>query len=236
MPKVNVYLPDALADRVRAANLPISRICQVALSAALGSVDNRIITGDADTLSEPLGIDLPLNNYVLAMVQSGYESARRRGSEFVDSGDLLDGLLTEPDALVYRLVERSAGVGADRIRAMLHERLPRGGADGTEPCLSDRARRVLQVAQAEARRTDSTIIHGNHLAIGLLQDDGPAQELLTELGVDRVVNTTVLDIMDEAIVYSRSLSPSIPDNWTTTMLVDVGSRLDRIEKLLDDAP
>ncbi len=235
MPKINVYLPDALAERVRAANLPISRICQAALSAALGSIDDRIVTGDLDALPEPLGLELPLNNYAVAIVQNGYASARRRGAELVDSGDLLDGLLGEPDALVYRIVERAAGVGADRIRTLLRERLPRGGADGIEPLLSDQGRRVLQIAQDEARRTSSPVIHGNHVVIGLLQDGGGvASTLLTELGVPHAVNTTVLDLMDEAIVYSRALSPTVPDNWTTTTLVDVGSRLDRIEKLLGE--
>ena len=35
MPKINVYLPDALADAVREAQLPVSSICQAALESAV---------------------------------------------------------------------------------------------------------------------------------------------------------------------------------------------------------
>ena len=233
MPKINVYLPDALAERVRAANLPISRICQVALAGALGSVDNRIITGEQEALPEPLDLEIPLNNYAVLFVQGAYASARRRGAAEVESGDLLHGLLGEPDALVYRLVERAAGTSADRIRTMLDERLPQGGATGTEPVLSAQARRVLAVAQAEARRTSSPIVHGSHMALGLLDDDGGvAGELLRELDVERIINADVLEVIDEGIAYSRALTPAAPDSWTSSMLLDVASRLDRIEKAI----
>jgi post-segregation antitoxin (ccd killing protein) len=32
MPKINVYLPDDLATAVRAANIPVSAVCQKALA------------------------------------------------------------------------------------------------------------------------------------------------------------------------------------------------------------
>ena len=35
MPKINVYLPDELADAVREAGLPVSPICQRALEQAV---------------------------------------------------------------------------------------------------------------------------------------------------------------------------------------------------------
>jgi hypothetical protein len=41
MPKINVYLPETLASQARAAQLPISEICQRALTNALGAVPTR---------------------------------------------------------------------------------------------------------------------------------------------------------------------------------------------------
>src|ERR1700741_3566636 len=38
MPKVNVYLPDDLAEAVRSANIPISTVCQRALEEAVREV------------------------------------------------------------------------------------------------------------------------------------------------------------------------------------------------------
>src|SRR5579863_8617821 len=35
MPKINVYLPDALASAVKAAGVPVSAVCQAALSDAV---------------------------------------------------------------------------------------------------------------------------------------------------------------------------------------------------------
>src|SRR4051794_41956901 len=48
VPKVNVYLPDELAERVKAAGIPVSAVCQKALEDALNSVtDFRHFTGRA---------------------------------------------------------------------------------------------------------------------------------------------------------------------------------------------
>ena len=38
MPKINVYLPDALAEAVKEAQLPVSSICQAALETAIQRV------------------------------------------------------------------------------------------------------------------------------------------------------------------------------------------------------
>jgi ATP-dependent Clp protease ATP-binding subunit ClpA len=235
VPKINVYLPDALAERVRSAHLPVSRICQMALSAALGNLDHRVAIGDVHELPEALNLELPLNNYAIAFVKNGYASARRRGSDLVESADLLHGLLEEPDSFVYRVVERAAGLSAAQIRTMLDKRMPRGAFDGTDPRLSDAARTVLRMAQDEAVRTGSPIIHGNHMVMGLLRDqDGVAGALLDELGIDHLVNPTVLELIEEGIIYSRSLRTSVPDGWTASMLTDLAARLERMEKMLGE--
>jgi post-segregation antitoxin (ccd killing protein) len=46
LPKVNVYLPDPLAAAARAAGLPISEVCQRALTAAVGSAAPRSAAGN----------------------------------------------------------------------------------------------------------------------------------------------------------------------------------------------
>lgn len=51
MPKVNVYLPEALAAQVRERELPLSSICQMALQSVLdgtGSLPPVVVTVPAD--------------------------------------------------------------------------------------------------------------------------------------------------------------------------------------------
>ncbi len=233
MPKVNVYLPDALAARVRAADLPVSRICQVALAAALSSIDDRVVAGEEELLPEPLGLGRQLNPYAVLFVRDGYASARRRGSDVVEGGDLLHGLLAQPDALVHRIVLRAAGVPASALREELETRLPRHEPTGREPRLSDEARAVLRIAEEEAERTSSSVVHGNHVGLGLLRAGGVASEVLRAHGVEELVNEAVLDLLDDGMAYSRVTSPAPPDGWTSSMLVDLAARLDRIERALD---
>ncbi|BCB89931.1 hypothetical protein Psuf_072440 [Phytohabitans suffuscus] len=96
MPKINVYLPDALADRVRDARLPVSRICQVALTRALDGADSAAHEEPADlTLPEPIDLTPPPNHHVAAILRQSYDSAAARGSAAVETIDILQAFLDE---------------------------------------------------------------------------------------------------------------------------------------------
>lgn len=232
MPKINVYLPDALADRVRAANLPVSRICQDALTAALGNLD-RDQEGDLEDLPQSLDLDRPLNVFAVAFVAHAFESARLRGAAEVESVDLLRGMLSEPESLIMHVVER-AGYAATAVRARIDRELGEPGeASATPPPLGPQARRVLTIAQEEAGRRASPMIHGAHVAVGLLADEeGVAGRLLRELGIDQVIQPVVLDALSEGMSYGRSTARAVPDPWTVSTLNELAARLQRIEEHL----
>jgi ATP-dependent Clp protease ATP-binding subunit ClpC len=107
MPKINVYLPDELAEAVRIANVPVSAICQRALEQAV-----RRITAIRGTAVVDLAIDDPtsrLARHFTGRARSALRSAidRARASEApsVGTGDLLAGLLAEHGNLALRVLE-----------------------------------------------------------------------------------------------------------------------------------
>ena len=57
MPKINVYLPDDLADEVRKHKLPVSAICQQALLEEVLKMDARTAAPDFTTLTVDTGVD-----------------------------------------------------------------------------------------------------------------------------------------------------------------------------------
>lgn len=229
-----MYLPDALAERVRAADLPVSRICQIALSTALGNVAQAVVEGDLGGLPEALGLELQLNNYAVEFIKVAYESARLRGSQWVESGDILQGLISQADSLIIRVLDR-AGFSAELIQSRLDEEHgPPAESPAESVTIGPSALRVLQAAQEDAQRTGSPIIHGINIAVGLLADsEDTAARVLTSLGAQRILDPVVLDVLNESFTYSRAVSPTAPDAWTTSALLDLAARLERIEKLLE---
>ena len=59
MPKINVYVPDALADAVREAGIPVSTVCQRALEDALRASTALREGARTDLPGLPAGIALP---------------------------------------------------------------------------------------------------------------------------------------------------------------------------------
>src|ERR1700683_2739942 len=113
MPKISVYLPDDLAERVRTAQLPVSSICQAAL---LESLRQMSAAGSVSTQSSavlPAGLEiesLAVSHFVDA-VNLAYEVARGRGARLVETEDLLQGILDEGESAMLQTLE-AIGVGS----------------------------------------------------------------------------------------------------------------------------
>jgi post-segregation antitoxin (ccd killing protein)/ATP-dependent Clp protease ATP-binding subunit ClpA len=137
-PKINVYLPDELADQVKAAGIPVSAVCQQALSDAVAAsgADDGLRGGAAagDDLSrsftkraygvladaekaaaEPTTVDL-----VEALIESGGLAVIVLEAADLDPRDLLDELRAREsqggtagrlDAAAERAVEQARGLG-----------------------------------------------------------------------------------------------------------------------------
>src|SRR5438045_3375467 len=95
MPKINVYLPDDLAEAVRASGVPVSAVCQRALAHAVRDVKSaashrepklgwerltqraRTVMRLAETYASAAGADLNSCFVLLAMIQEGEGVAAR---------------------------------------------------------------------------------------------------------------------------------------------------------------
>ena len=124
-------------------------------------------------------------------LQGAAELARSGGNPAVEDIHLLAGLLAEEDGIVGPVL-RKVGAEPARIRSAVEEglaRLPR--QTGAAPAASRELGRVLDEADAEARRMDDLYVSTEHLLVGLaskqasstrqiLAKEGATQEALRE--------------------------------------------------------
>lgn len=229
MPKINIYVPDDLAEEVRSAGLPISRICQQALREALRAPAG----GAVGTTTSPLvdAEDVPVGLHVAAILDLAAESARARGSAEVSPADLLRGIATEGESLVLRTIEQ-CGVTREAIIGELDKAADPGRtqpARGSRPLALDAdAERVVEQAVGEARTMQTPMLDGGHLLAALLDDTTSAGEALRALGVDRIFTTEVSGALRGAVEYSRVTEPR-QDAYLVVTLTALAARLDRIE-------
>jgi len=116
----------------------------------------------------------------------------RRHSQ-LDTEHLLLALVEQPDGLVPQIFRRlnvDPEIVRERVTQVL-ERFPRGGGfyrgSGTaQVYITPRLKRVLDLAEAEARRLRDEYIGTEHLFIAITSDrEGPAARILRDLGIDQ---------------------------------------------------
>jgi len=121
------------------------------------------------------------------------DEANKLGENYVSEGHLLLGLVREPDCLAARILE-GMGASLGRIRAEVERIVTRGDARvGQEMQLTDRAKRVIDLAYDEARQLNNNYIGTEHLLLGLIREgEGIAGQVLSKLGVELGKARTVL--------------------------------------------
>src|SRR5215207_4698214 len=96
MPKINVYLPDDLADAVRDTGVPVSAICQRALEQAvrrMAKIRSAVLgTIDAETLAGRLP---NVTARTVTVIRLATGRAKSIGAPNVGTGPLLHGLIAE---------------------------------------------------------------------------------------------------------------------------------------------
>ncbi|WP_433533265.1 Clp protease N-terminal domain-containing protein [Micromonospora sp. CA-263727] len=239
MPKINVYLPDALADRVREARLPVSRICQAALTQALDGADRAAHDTVAElALPEPVELTPPPNHHVAAILRQAYDVAAARGSATVEPVDILQAFLDEGESLVLNAVELlgfpaasiQAAIDASIGRPPRRARPARGPGGASAATLSPDAHTALTVAAAQAGEHGSPATTGSHLLLGLIADDGTAGAALRAAGVTEVVTPAVLSALYYGAAFGRMTTDRDADTASLRiMMFDVLDRLDRLQ-------
>jgi RNA polymerase sigma factor (sigma-70 family) len=122
------------------------------------------------------------------MVFVAQEEAVRLGESYVGTEHLLLGLIRDPASVGARLLVQRLGIPLDTIHTALERQMTRGKgtvALGPEPQLTPRGKRIIDLADEEARRFCLNYIGTEHLLLGMIREgDGLAAHVLATLGVD----------------------------------------------------
>lgn len=197
MPKINVYLPDDLAEAVKDAGVPVSAVCQRALELAVRRVTAvREITSDSrpgDWIGAPT---ISFTARAVTILESAQADAAADGAPATDSGYLLRAISSDHDSMAVRVL-RALDVTPRQIRAELDRRAASGAAspedtEGGRPLSAELARAVEHAAN-ESSALGTGYVGTEHLLLGLIgEPDGVAGHVLRFLGADlRITRRTV---------------------------------------------
>ena len=121
---------------------------------------------------------------VLAMAR---EEAARLHHEYVGTEHILLGLIREGEGVAAAVLQ-SLSVDLDDVTQKIEETVKKGkAAQATGPDLpyTSRAKKVLELAMAEARDLSHSYVGTEHLLLGLLREEkGIAAQVLTDAGVN----------------------------------------------------
>jgi ATP-dependent Clp protease ATP-binding subunit ClpA len=115
----------------------------------------------------------------------GQEEAGKTNSPHVGTEHLLLGLMREAEGVGAQLLIKM-GVTPERVRQEIAKEIERGHEpSSSEPKLTQRAKRVLELAAEEARLMRHNYIGTEHLLLALVREkEGTAGQVLRHLGLD----------------------------------------------------
>lgn len=230
MPKINVYLPDDLADSVKEIGLPVSAICQRALEQSVKRVSAIRAVGDLGEADDPTVGLKSFTDRARDVVNRAIAAARERGSDEVGTRDLLLGMLTEGQNLGLRVLQSLDVEPAqvlNEVRQLLstpqHGRASRMGVT---------AANALELAVLEALALGHNYVGCEHLLLGLLAEpDGSGGEVLRGLGVDvKHVRQMVAAVLAGYVHHRTNKGPEEITLAVSKALEPVLQRLDRLEE------
>lgn len=115
----------------------------------------------------------------------GQEEAGKMNSGHVGTEHLLLGLVRENEGVAAQVLQKM-GVSQGKVRTEIEQEVqPGNDAGSSEPKLTPKAKRVLELAADEARRMRHNYIGTEHLLLALLREkDGLAATVLRRLGLN----------------------------------------------------
>ncbi|MBG0565894.1 Clp protease N-terminal domain-containing protein [Actinoplanes aureus] len=243
MPKINVYLPDDLADAVKDTGIPVSAICQRALEQAVRRITAIRATSLAQLTRDDLDERFPLFTarartvLTLAIGQTAPPAT-------VGTGQLLTGILDEGDNLALRVLQ-AIEIEPAQVRQALqrHTGEEPGPASGDgESHFSTAAAGALELTVTEATALGHNYIGCEHLLLGLVSEpDGTAGQALRELGADPRLTRRAVTAALAGYVHLRANTAAQPPAASTQALVTalqehlkpLIARIERLEQRLD---
>jgi ATP-dependent Clp protease ATP-binding subunit ClpA len=232
MPKINVYLPDALADAVRDAQLPVSAICQSALERAVRDVEsarNSLVppVGDERTI----GLFARFTPRARQALKLAEEAARAAAHDEVGTEHVLLGVIGEGGNLAIKVLQ-SMEIEIDDLDGELRASMAKPSATpmaGHIP-FSAQSKRALEETAKEALTLGHNYIGCEHVLLGVLAvEDGLGSHVLRRMGLEpRMTRRAVVTALAGFVqAKTDTAPPPAPDT-----LQQILTRLDAIEKKL----
>ena len=188
MSKINVYLPDDLAEAVKEAGLPVSAICQRALEQAVRRVSAiRETAMSALDVADHAGRFSHFTRRARTVVQLAAEQARAAGAAEIGTRHLLGGILAEGGNLALHVLP-AMEIEPGRLQHELDHLTAAGpaapggpdaaagaspaGTGGSGPGFSESAVAALQLTITEAAALGHNYVGCEHLLLGLIAEPG----------------------------------------------------------------
>jgi ATP-dependent Clp protease ATP-binding subunit ClpA len=233
MPKINVYLPDDLADAVRDTGVPVSAICQRALEQAVKRITAIRQSTALDLLSDaedPAGRLRIFTGRVVKAIRLSVEHAQSASAANVGTGDLLSGMLAEGGNLALQILSSMEIKPASLVVPAAAE--PGGGGEGLR--FSNPAAAALELTVAEATAMGHNYVGCEHLLLGLAAEpDGVAGRVLRDAGADLKSARRV--VVAALAGYTHLQAQAAPAVQTGALMTAVRQELrplvERIERL-----
>jgi ATP-dependent Clp protease ATP-binding subunit ClpC len=187
MPKINVYLPDELADAVKAAKVPVSVVCQRALEQAVRNM-NAISEGSSMPVSV-LGSYGRFSGRARTALELAKGQADQRGHSFIGTEHVLLGILEEGNNLAIAVLA-SLEIGPGALWSAVEQVMGPAAPDqpASKPLdrrLTPLAQEALKQAERQALELGHNYIGCEHLLLGLIREpEGLAGGALRSLGAD----------------------------------------------------
>jgi ATP-dependent Clp protease ATP-binding subunit ClpA len=120
VPKINVYVPDELAEAIKEAGIPVSAICQRALETAVKRVIaiREAVQSPSGDLHERSGRMARFTERASTAMKLAVQEARAESAPEVGTEHLLAGLLSEGTNLALQVL-RSIDIEPDQVRREL---------------------------------------------------------------------------------------------------------------------
>ncbi|MEV6859578.1 Clp protease N-terminal domain-containing protein [Streptosporangium subroseum] len=237
MPKINVYLPDELAEAVKKAGVPISAVCQRALEQAVRRVtairETALNTLDIDDLTAHFTHFTPRARTVIKL---SVEQARTLGATEVGTEHLLGGLLAEGGNLALQVlgvleIEREeVRRQLDRLSLETPETSGSSAASATgddaELTFSASAAAALEMTVTDATALGHNYIGCEHLLLGLIAEpDGAAGHILRGLGAEPRLTRRAVSAALAGYVHLRAQTQASTASTPSPTPTDAASAL-----------
>jgi ATP-dependent Clp protease ATP-binding subunit ClpC len=200
MPKINVYLPDDLAEAVKDAGVPVSAVCQRALEQAVRRVTS--IRSGLTAASSAVNFTRRAWSVVKsAQVSAGAEGLAEAGTEHLLRALVVDGrmainVLTALEITPHQILAALPSSGGPLSGGPLSGGPSSGGPSSggpSEPVMSRQLVTAIELAANESSGLGNHYVGSEHLLLGLIgEPEGAAGRVLRSLGADlRVTRRTV---------------------------------------------